>query len=118
MTLLLKGSFFASFDGLLAAKMLEYKQASKRTITDEEYMKSPIESSKRIAYMFDKACGIPCVVIDPTEADSYEQRLEQVFCKQCAAQQIKRFGELKCQDIHRYAALQAERWSGKSYNFV
>jgi len=76
-------------------------------------MKSLIESSKKIAYMFDKACGIPCVVIDPAEADGYEQRLEQLFCNQCADQQMKRFGELKCQDIHRYAVLQAERWSGK-----
>ncbi len=71
------------------------------------------ESSKRIAYMFEKACGIPCAVVDPSQPDGYEERLSQLFCDQCAAQQQKRFDALKCQDVHRYAVLQAERWSGK-----
>ncbi len=76
-------------------------------------MNSLNESSKKIAYMFEKACGIPCAVINAAEPDSYDTWLSHPFCRQCAAEQAHRFGALKCRDVHRYAVLQAERWSGK-----
>ena len=71
------------------------------------------DSSGKIAYMFEKACGIPCSVNNTSEPDGYEQRLSYPFCRRCADEQIARFGELKCRDVHRYAVLQAERWNGK-----
>jgi AraC-like DNA-binding protein/ligand-binding sensor protein len=63
--------------------------------------------------MFDKACGIRCIVINPAEKDGFEQRLYHPFCASCADAQRSRFESLRCEDVHRYAALQAERWNGK-----
>lgn len=95
--------------------MIKLHKGNEAIISDDarRRMKGLFESSQRIANMFDKACGIRCVVIDPAEKDGLEQRFYDSFCTICANEQIKRFGELKCEDVHRYAALQAERWNGK-----
>ncbi len=76
-------------------------------------MNGLFESSQRIADIFDKACGIRCIVVNPAEKDGEEQRRYHPFCESCAYAQISRFKSLRCEDVHRYASLQAERWNGK-----
>lgn len=72
-----------------------------------------IESVQKITYTFEKACGVCCIAIKPGDEDALLQRVYNPFCAACAKEQIKRFNCLKCENLHRYASFQADKWSGK-----
>ena len=72
-----------------------------------------LEASQKIAYVFEKANGIRCASIDLQAEDAMEQRKNNIFCETCAKEQFIRLGSLQCDNLHKYACYQAERWGGK-----
>ena len=73
------------------------------------------EAVKRVTHTFAKAFAIPCNVLDISQYDGYEKRLEVPFCSLCIKEQLKRFKTIKCENLHIHSAHQAERWGKYEY---
>ena len=71
------------------------------------------DSALKAAEIFKKAFCIRCFVVDAGKKDGFSKREEDPFCCVCAHEQLKRLHELKCENIHRDAISQAEKWGGK-----
>ncbi|MHB1315793.1 MAG: helix-turn-helix domain-containing protein [Christensenellales bacterium] len=71
------------------------------------------EAAQKAAYIFEKATTIPCTTINLQAEDALEQRKGNAFCETCAKEQMARFSSLQCDNIHKYASYQADKWGGK-----
>jgi two-component system, response regulator YesN len=71
------------------------------------------DSAARAAVTFEKAFCMRCFAADAEKEDGLFSREGDPFCAVCANEQLRRLGELKCADMHRYGIVQAEKWGGK-----
>lgn len=76
-------------------------------------MGSLYEPAKKIAGIYEKACGVRCFVVDVIQPDGLPERTGSAFCCLCSGEQLRRGKELVCENVHRNGIFQAEKWGGK-----
>lgn len=74
-------------------------------------------AARGAAESFAFACGVGCALYDAQGKRLYEARDRDGGCATCRAIAARRGERLGCEELHRYGALQAERFGGRYIYF-